>query len=161
MLAGAEENGDRGGGSYAELHGRETHILIGESDLGADSIWRARTRFGADALIYGRAMQNALQPLAILPGDNVASPGSDVEAMMRLGVPVIGLSQDATRYFDWHHTAEDTLDKIDRQQLRQNIAAWATVLYLAAEMDWDFRTGPRAEPARQAQATPRAPRRRR
>lgn len=149
LLAGSEENSDRGGESYAELHGRETHILIGESDLGADRIWRARTRFGADALIYGRAMQNALAPLAILPGDNLASPGSDVEAMMRLGVPVIGLSQDASRYFDWHHTAEDTLDKIDREQLRQNIAAWATVLYLAAAMDWDFRTGARA-PAPQA-----------
>ena len=58
-----------------------------------------------------------------------------------LGVPAISLNQDATHYFDYHHTADDTLDKIDRDRLRQNIAAWAIFLYLAAEQDWDFRAG--------------------
>ena len=40
----------------------------------------------------------------------------------------VGLSQDGTRYFDLHHTPDDTLDKIDPAQLRQNVAAWTAVL---------------------------------
>jgi Zn-dependent M28 family amino/carboxypeptidase len=52
---------------------------------------------------------------------------------MAQGAPVIDLSQDATRYFDIHHTADDTLDKVDPEQLRQNVAAWTAVLAVAAE----------------------------
>jgi carboxypeptidase Q len=54
-------------------------------------------------------------------------------------VPVLLLHQDLTRYFDIHHTANDTLERIDRDELRQNIAAWAVTLYLIAEMGWDLR----------------------
>ena len=50
------------------------------------------------------------------------------------------LNQDGTKYFDLHHTANDTLDKIDPAALRQNVAAWATIAYLAAETDWNLRS---------------------
>jgi hypothetical protein len=50
-------------------------------------------------------------------------------------VPVFQLKQDGTDYFDYHHTADDTLDKIDPEALKQNIAAWAVVAFLAADMD--------------------------
>jgi carboxypeptidase Q len=42
------------------------------------------------------------------------------------------LNQDGTRYFGWHHTADDTLDKIDPEQLRQNVAAWTATLAVLA-----------------------------
>ena len=45
-----------------------------------------------------------------------------------IGVPTFELSQDAMRYFDYHHTPDDTLDKVDPAQLRQNVAAWTAVL---------------------------------
>jgi hypothetical protein len=45
---------------------------------------------------------------------------------------VIDLQQDGTRYFDIHHTPDDTLDKIDPSQLEQNVAAWAAVLGIVA-----------------------------
>ena len=45
---------------------------------------------------------------------------------------MIDLQQDGTRYFDIHHTPDDTLDKIDPAQLRQNVAAWAVTLNIAA-----------------------------
>jgi len=48
--------------------------------------------------------------------------------MLADGLPGVGLSQDGTRYFDYHHTPDDTLDKIDPAQLRQNVAAWTAVL---------------------------------
>jgi hypothetical protein len=54
-------------------------------------------------------------------------------------VPVADLDQNGWDYFDYHHTPDDTLDKIDRAKLNQNVAAYATFVYLAAEMDWDFR----------------------
>ena len=48
--------------------------------------------------------------------------------MLADGHPGVGLSQDGTRYFDLHHTPDDTLDKIDPAQLRQNVAAWTAML---------------------------------
>ena len=47
---------------------------------------------------------------------------------IKAGAPWISLGQDGTRYFDYHHTPDDTLDKIDPAQLRQNVAAWTAVL---------------------------------
>ena len=65
-----------------------------------------------------------------------------------LGVPFFGLAQDGTRYFDLHHTANDTLDKIDPAQLSQNVAAWAGLIWLIADSDVDFRAmKPAAAPA--------------
>ena len=47
--------------------------------------------------------------------------------------PSVDLSQDGTDYFDWHHTDNDTLDKIDPAALAQNVAAWAVTTFLAAQ----------------------------
>jgi Zn-dependent M28 family amino/carboxypeptidase len=62
-------------------------------------------------------------------------------------VPSIGLSQDASRYFDYHHTADDTLNKVRPDELAQNVAAWASFLYLVADSDIDFRALKAAAPA--------------
>jgi carboxypeptidase Q len=53
---------------------------------------------------------------------------------------VFVLNQDGTKYFDYHHTANDTLDKIDPAALSQNVAAWTTLIWLAADSDVDFRS---------------------
>jgi hypothetical protein len=140
LLAGAEENGVHGGAAYAEAHLTDRHIVAAESDFGAGRIWRFRTRFREDALPYARAYQQALAPLGVTPGDNQAGGGADIGAIrQRAGAPVVDLSQDGLDYFDYHHTPDDTLDKIDPEALRQNVAAWVTFAYLAAEMDWDYR----------------------
>ena len=60
--------------------------------------------------------------------------------MLADGVPGVGLSQDGMRYFDYHHTPDDTLDKVDPAQLRQNVAAWTAMLAVLA--------GPVEEPKR-------------
>src|SRR3546814_17310197 len=52
--------------------------------------------------------------------------------MMAKGVAAIDLNQSSLRYFDWHHTPEDTLDRVDPEQLRQNVAAWTTMLAVIA-----------------------------
>jgi len=65
--------------------------------------------------------------------------GADIAPLAEAGVPVFGLRQDGTRYFDLHHTADDTLDKIDAEQMSQNVAAWAALVWLIADSDVDFR----------------------
>jgi carboxypeptidase Q len=73
-----------------------------------------------------------LVPLGIERGDNKASGGADVSAMRKLGVPVASVGQDGTTYFDLHHTANDTFDKIDPDALEQVTEAVARVAAAAA-----------------------------
>jgi len=139
LLAGAEENGVHGGTDYARRHAADRHVVAAESDFGAGRIYSVDTRFGEGALPFARTLQRALAPLGVLPGNNAAGGGADIGALRQAGVPVVDLNQDGTDYFDYHHTADDTLDKIDPDVLRQNVAAWAVFIYLAAYTDWDFR----------------------
>jgi len=69
-----------------------------------------------------------LAPLGIVRGTGVANAGTDLGPWSQAGVAAIDLNQDGTRYFDYHHTPDDTLDKIDPVQLRQNVAAWTAML---------------------------------
>lgn len=75
-----------------------------------------------------QAIGAALAPLGIATGSFEKAEGSDISPMLADGLPGVGLSQDGTRYFDVHHTPDDTLDKVDPVQLRQNVAAWTAVL---------------------------------
>jgi len=145
LLAGAEENGVHGGAAYGREHANENHIVALESDFGAGRVWRFDTRFSESAAPYGRAFQRALAPLGVLLGNNLADGGADISAIRQTGVPVVDLSQDGTDYFDYHHTPNDTLYAIDPAALRQNVAAWATFVYLAADTDWTFREPPAAQ----------------
>jgi carboxypeptidase Q len=130
---GAEEEGGFGGNAYAERHKDEKHVLVGESDFGADRVWRFDTSFADPAAPLANAIAAALLPLGIARGTNEAHGGTDVEPIAIAGsVPVVDLRQDGTRYFDYHHTPDDTLDKVDPEQLRQNVAAWTAMLAVAA-----------------------------
>jgi Zn-dependent M28 family amino/carboxypeptidase len=62
------------------------------------------------------------------------SPGADIEPLAKAGVPALGIMQDARTYFNYHHTAADTLDKIAPQELRENAAAMAVMGYTLANM---------------------------
>src|SRR5437764_14617264 len=70
----------------------------------------------------------AIAPLGITRYAKGEADGTDVEPTIAAGAGWISLNQDGTRYFDWHHTPDDTLDKIDPAQLRQNVAAWTSML---------------------------------
>jgi hypothetical protein len=125
---GAEEPGGFGGTAYAKAHGSERHAIAGESDFGADRVWRFATKLSiTDPAAYAQ-LSAALAPLGIVKNDKGEADGTDVDPIIQAGAPWISLSQDGTRYFDIHHTPDDTLDKIDPVQLRQNVAAWTTVL---------------------------------
>ena len=61
------------------------------------------------------------------------TPGSDLVAMNQAGVPAIELLQDARRYFDYHHTAADTFDKVRIKELRQNVEAVSALIYMLSQ----------------------------
>lgn len=130
-----EEQGVWGGNAYGEAHKDEVadHLIGFESDFGAGRIWRFDTRVPEAALPLMDAIAEVLKPLGIERGNNTAFGGADVSAMRQNGMPVAGLVQDGSKYFDYHHTAADTLDKIDRSDLDQNTAAYVALAYLVAE----------------------------
>ena len=125
---GAEEVGLFGGLDYLARHGKEPHYAIAESDFGADRIWRITSKLGPARRDEARMIGAALAPLGIVTGSFDEAEGSDIGPLLASGAPGIGLSQDGTRYFDVHHTPDDTLDKVDPAQLRQNVAAWTAML---------------------------------
>ncbi|HVF37619.1 MAG TPA: M28 family peptidase [Sphingomicrobium sp.] len=125
---GAEEVGLFGGLDYRARHGKKPHHALIESDFGADRIWKVDSKLGAPRRAEAEAIGKALAPLGIVTGSFDNAFGSDIGPMLSDGHPGVGLSQDGTRYFDYHHTPDDTLDKVDPAQLRQNVAAWTAVL---------------------------------
>ncbi|HEU0311091.1 MAG TPA: M20/M25/M40 family metallo-hydrolase [Sphingomicrobium sp.] len=125
---GAEEVGLLGGYDYRKRHGAEPHYALIESDFGADRIWKVESKLGEARRAEAEAIGKALAPLGIVTGSFDKANGSDIGPMLEDGHPGVGLNQDGTRYFDLHHTPDDTLDKVDPAQLRQNVAAWTTVL---------------------------------
>jgi Zn-dependent M28 family amino/carboxypeptidase len=128
LLAGAEEVGGDGARAYFKAHGTERHALAMESDFGADRVWRVDFKLPVGHEALAKRVADALAPLGIGASKQEAGGGADISPLVKAGVPVIDLQQDGTRYFDLHHTPDDTLDKIDPEQLRQNVAAWALVL---------------------------------
>jgi carboxypeptidase Q len=138
-----------GGHSYADNHKAElaSHVLAGETDFGTDRVYRVALPAGVIRSDFATTLMRVLQPIGVLMAREPArNTGTDVEPTVEAGVPTFELSQDGTHYFDIHHTSDDTLDKVDHEQLDQNVAAWAALVWLAADGDVDFRAPP-APPA--------------
>ena len=129
---GAEEPGGFGGRDYARVHGQERHATAQESDFGADRVWRFEVNLPDSAKAVADRLQSALAPLGIVRGPGIAGDGTDVEPTIALGVGSVDLNQSGLRYFDTHHTPDDVLERIDPEQLRQNVAAWTTMLAIVA-----------------------------
>ncbi len=129
---GAEEVGGFGGIAYAKAHANERHAIAAESDFGADRVWQFDVGLPAEAAPIADRLATALAPLGITRGTKFAGDGTDIRPTLALGVAGVDLSQSGLRYFDLHHTPDDTLDKIDPVQLQQNVAAWTTMLAVVA-----------------------------
>jgi hypothetical protein len=138
VLFGSEELGGAGE-AYAAAH-KANIVLAGESDDGGDAVFRVDLPVGAAGASAMRSLPSLFAPLKInISRESARFSGEDVAALNLAGVPAVGFHNDSSRYFRWHHSADDTLDKIDRAQLNQNVAAWAAFLWLAAETDTSFR----------------------
>jgi hypothetical protein len=133
-----EENGLRGGREYAAqaLEKNEKHVAAMESDRGGflpigftldmDEGKRAKLRTWAPLF----------QPFGIyqlIPGGG----GADISPLKSQGVPLVGFLPDSQRYFDIHHTAEDTFDKVNKRELEMGAAAMTLMTYLIDKYGWD------------------------
>jgi len=133
VLFGAEEVGVFGGTAYFNAHRNDGNVaLVAESDFGADRVWRVNLGLNPANAALGDRLAGLLAPLGIVRGRGAAGGGADLGAWARSGFAAVDLNQDGTRYFDYHHTPDDTLDKVDPAQLRQNVAAWTTMLSVMA-----------------------------
>jgi hypothetical protein len=129
-----EENGLRGARDYAERHGEELHVAAVESDSGGG----APIGFGVSAGEGGTDMVRSFaRHLAVIGADQVlpSGGGADISRLKKYGVPQLSLLQDATHYFDYHHTAADTLDKVDRSDLDRNVAAMTLLAHMLADQE--------------------------
>jgi carboxypeptidase Q len=140
VLFANEEHGLDGARAYAKVHEQEAseHVVAMEADFGADAVYAVR--WLGDPATRDRfvALARLLGPLGVERDDAPAGGGADVSPLRELGVPMLDLRQDGSRYFDFHHTANDTLDKIDPGVYASAAAAFATAAWAAADMEGDF-----------------------
>jgi len=132
-----EENGTAGGTAYAEQHKSElaNHVAAIEIDLG-DGRPLGLEIHASDARLA------SLAPTLHLIADPIGgvvntddSPGADIGPMNKAGVPSVSPLQDARHYFDYHHTAGDTFDKVRPEELRRNVEILSSLVYALAQED--------------------------
>jgi len=142
-----EEQGLYGGKAYAEAHKNNVadHQIGAESDFGAGRIYSFGAGVSENAWPVIEQIGSVLAPLGIVTEKGKGGAGPDVGPISALGMPWAELQQDGTDYFDLHHTANDTFDKVDPKALDQQVAAYAAFAYLAAESKMDFGTAPKEE----------------
>jgi hypothetical protein len=132
-----EENGGGGHAAYAKTHAGElaNHIAAIESDAGAGHPLGYYMKMSPAAIAALQPLTDILRPIGSTVFRSAdRSPGSDIEPLVEAGIPGIGIMQDGRKYFDYHHTAADTLDKVNPQDLRENAAAMAVMGYALASM---------------------------
>ncbi|HUS68390.1 MAG TPA: M20/M25/M40 family metallo-hydrolase [Kofleriaceae bacterium] len=143
VLWTAEENSGAGADEYVRAHEAElpNHVAGIEADTGVFAPIGFQIASDADGLRRLSDIVTLLGPLGAakaIAGDS----GADVEPMQVKGVPGIGLWMDESTYFDYHHTQADTLDKVDPEHLRADIAAVAVLAYVIADMPERLGKGP-------------------
>ena len=144
-----EEQGLLGARAYADAHGGADviarHVIGAESDFGAGRIYGFNTSAPAGQRATSDAIAEVLRPLGIDYLQDKGSPGPDISPLAAKGGAWGWLGQDGTDYFDLHHNANDTFDKVDPDAVAQNTAAYAVFAWLAAESDESFGSAPKAD----------------
>jgi carboxypeptidase Q len=140
VLYANEEHGLAGGNGYRQAHAAELsrHAAALEADSGTDNPTAFSWNAGHSAEPLIREIAAVLAPMGAgraIPG---SSGGADIGPLRKEGVPVFSIQQDSSRYFDYHHTANDTFDKVVPASLDRMVAAVAAFAYVAAEMPQPF-----------------------
>ena len=126
-----EENGLRGGLKYAEmaLKNKEKHIAAIESDRGGFTP-RGFSMAADDAVKQKvQSWQSLFKPFDVWDFTQEGG-GADIGPLANQGVPLFGFVPDSQRYFDYHHTPEDTFDKVNKRELELGSGAMAALVYL-------------------------------
>lgn len=144
MLFAAEEEGLYGAREYVRAH-LEDHkdfdniILGAEWDSGTGRIVDMEPGVGPNSLAIVREMGAVFAPYGVKTlTTNEAKGQSDMSALGNAGMPAINFGMEKTNYFDFHHTPNDTLDKVDMEAITFNSAIYAMFAYMAASADVDY-----------------------
>ena len=132
-----EETGGSGSKAYTAEYSADFshHVAAIESDAGAAHPLGFEVKANQAAIDSLHPVQSVLQSVgATVLQSTTYSPGADISAMSDAGVPAFGVMQDGRTYFDYHHSAADTLDKVVPTELRENAAAMAVMAYALAKM---------------------------
>jgi Zn-dependent M28 family amino/carboxypeptidase len=132
-----EETGGSGSKAYSAEYSADFlhHIAAIESDAGAAHPLGFDVKITPAAIDALRPVQSVLQSIgATVLQPSSYPPGADIAAMSEAGVPAFGVLQDGRTYFNYHHSAADTLDKIVPTELRENAAAMAVLAYALTNM---------------------------
>ena len=148
VLYANEEFGLSGANEYARvIENGHRQVIVGlEADLGSGAPWAFHGTVADEARPALTQIHVVLEPLGIELLDTPAFGGADLQPLKRIGMPVLQIRHDATKYFDVHHTVNDTLDRIDAAALDRHVAAYGAVAYLAAVKRGDFGRLPAPEP---------------
>lgn len=149
VLFANEENGLKGAKAYAKDHANELakHQAALEVDGGAGEAWRFQWFAGDAAKADMDRLAAALAPLGVEGAAFTEDAGgADLIPLFDARVPQLGLKQDARRYFDLHHSADDTCDKIDPMEIRQLTAATAIVTRFVADLPGRIAAPPAPKP---------------
>lgn len=132
-----EETGGSGSKAYTAEYSKDfpNYDAAVESDSGAAHPLGFDVKASSTAINLLRPLQSALMSIgATLMRPSTYAPGADIEAMSDAGVPAFGVMQDGRTYFNYHHTAADTLDKVLPAELQENAAAMAVLAYALTNM---------------------------
>ncbi len=133
-----EENGLRGATQYALDHKAERHVAAFEMDAGSGAPLGFMTEGEQPYLAEARETAALLAPIGA-SSKSAGFSGEDVQKLKPAGVPLFGVSLDIEHYFDVHHSAADTLDKVEPEHLKKAVAALATMAFVVADRSgsWD------------------------
>jgi hypothetical protein len=126
-----EENGLRGGLKYAELAAqhKEKHVAAIESDRGGFTPRGFTMTAPKTVREKIKSWKPLLEPYGLTDFDQEGG-GADIGPLEKQGVPVLEFLPDSQRYFDYHHTQEDTFDKVSKRELELGAASMAALVYL-------------------------------
>ena len=130
-----EENGSAGSKQYAKDYGKENHFAAMETDGGAGHPLGLNIKGKAEVKKMLAPVAAILQQSGAGMLNLVEHCGADIEPLEKAGVPAFSPIQDSRFYFNYHHTAADTFDKIAPKQLAENSAVVAVVAYALANME--------------------------
>jgi carboxypeptidase Q len=127
-----EENGLNGGRAYFAAHKNEKHVAAIETDAGAAAPTGFRTTLKGDRLANLEKIAQPLSAIGAAHFETSSETGADTSFLTEAGVAGFGLVPEPLKYFDYHHSPADTLDKIDPKELAQDSAAIAALAWILA-----------------------------
>jgi len=132
-----EENGEAGSKQYAKDHEKEfsNHFAAMETDGGAGHPIGVNVKANAEVKKMFAPVAAILQESGAGILNLVEHCGADIEPLEKAGVPSFSPIQDNRFYFNYHHTAADTLDKIVPKELAENSTVVAVLAYALANME--------------------------